>query len=585
MAYIVKRKVRTYYKYVDGSPVDTNTPIFASQTEATNGKDGVKFLTAQNYFTITGTNTVAVNNNAVVTIDVGAKTQGIKSVVYNGIVVASAYPAMVLKTVQCSPDNSQWTTITDSFGGRNTTVNTPLNIPYPNNYRYLRFTTGNDDGRHGNGGVNNFRIKYVKIPSTPVESTESDYDYYVDEVKSYLASRKKRRYYKYVYEYKNWTRPNLTSDGIMGGSTAACQANSATAPAYYAFDGNMGNYWRSGTNPSWITFYSPVPLKVSSFQWKGFYTVAKSGTLYGSDNNSSWTTIKTFTNSALDFTITVPETTKAYKYYRIEVAMTGDVTHAYDIGITAKEEVKKSVEVSSTDSYDYYVDEVKSYAAKRKKRVYYKNSVVVDKNQSGTYSFTPTKDCLADITLVGGGAGGAFNSSSNRSSAAAGGSGSGCTFRCKLKGGVAYTVNVGGGGVVNGGLDATATGGRGGNSTLQVGGTVLATAEGGIGGNVWWPNGSSQGAPAPLPTVSGKTSNFEFMEWYLQKQGVPGGIGGNPSPGGASVISGTSYGQGGQAWNAGGGSHGEVGKIGYGKVIVKYESTADDYDDYIDTVY
>lgn len=207
---------------------------------------------------------------------------------------------------------------------------------------------------------------------------------------------------------------------------------------------------------------------------------------------------------------------------------------------------------------------------KTKERVYYKDVVVVEQAVNGTYSFTPEKDVLCEITLVGAGAGGAFNSSRNRSSAAAGGSGSGCILLAVLKAGQTYNAVVGKGGVVVGGLDATATGGRGGNSYIEVvDGAILANAEGGIGGNVWWPNGSSQGALAPLPTVNSADANIEFQKWLFIKRGIPGAIGGNPSAGGASVIDGTTYGQGGRAWNAGGSSRGEVGKDGYIKVVYK----------------
>lgn len=227
-----------------------------------------------------------------------------------------------------------------------------------------------------------------------------------------------------------------------------------------------------------------------------------------------------------------------------------------------------------------------AYVAKTKKRVYYKNVVVVEQAVAGTYPFTPSKDVLFEGYLSGAGAGAAFNSSSNRSSAAAGGSGSGCILRAVLKAGQTYNAVVGKGGVAIGELDATATGGRGGNTFIEViNGAILATAEGGIGGNVWWPNGQSQGAPAPLPTVNTADANIEFQKWIFSKQGIPGAIGGNPSAGGPSVFDGTTYGQGGQAWNAGGGSRGEAGKDGYIKIIYKeVVQEGEEYDDYEDIV-
>lgn len=210
-----------------------------------------------------------------------------------------------------------------------------------------------------------------------------------------------------------------------------------------------------------------------------------------------------------------------------------------------------------------------AYVAKTKERVYYKDVVVVEQAVNGTYSFTPEKDVLCEITLVGAGAGGAFNSSSNRSSAAAGGSASGCIILAVLKAGQTYNAVVGKGGIVTGGLDMNVVGGPGGDTLVKVGSEEILVAHGGIGGHVWWPNSAEAGAPAPLPTVATENPNIEFKKWIFSKQGIPGAIMGNPSAGGPSVLDGTTYGQGGQAWNAGGSSRGEVGKDGYVKVVYK----------------
>lgn len=187
--YVAKTKKRAYYKYVYGEPVDKYTPAFASQAQATSGVDGVKMTTAQGYWQITTATTIATNNNNVITFDVGELSNGIKSFAYNAAVVGGSYPAMVMNNIQCSHDGNSWTTISSRWGGRGTTVNTPFNVPYPNNYRYLRFTTSNDDGRHGNGGVNSFRMLYNYIPRTVTAGTIDDYDYYVDDVKTYKPQR------------------------------------------------------------------------------------------------------------------------------------------------------------------------------------------------------------------------------------------------------------------------------------------------------------------------------------------------------------------------------------------------------------
>lgn len=227
-----------------------------------------------------------------------------------------------------------------------------------------------------------------------------------------------------------------------------------------------------------------------------------------------------------------------------------------------------------------------AYTIRTKKRVYYKNQHIIRTSVPGDYKFTPPEDMYCLIRIVGAGAGGAFNSSSNRSSCAAGGSGAGCAVLATLKSGIEYNLHVGTGGSAQGGLDATATGGRGGSSSLSVGSVALIISEGGIGGNVWWPNGQSQGSPAPFPTVHDSYDHFLFKKWAFRSRGIPGGIGGNPSEGGRSVIP-NEYdgimGRGGDAWNAGSSSRGNAGYDGFVDLIYKYVvPEGSDYDDYED---
>lgn len=175
--------------------------------------------------------------------------------------------------------------------------------------------------------------------------------------KEYSAGdNKKRVYYKDIVT--DWTQPALTANGTVGGDVCACEAsaNSGGGGVFAAFD-NKGSstYWRSGTSTGWITLYSPDAIKVTNIQWLFFYSYPTGGTVQGSNDNSSWETLKTWTNAVEgDFNIDLSSNTKFFKYYRINITgVNKDVIHCYQLNFTAKKVV--TVESDSSD-YEYYKD-------------------------------------------------------------------------------------------------------------------------------------------------------------------------------------------------------------------------------------
>lgn len=122
----------------------------------------------------------------------------------------------------------------------------------------------------------------------------------------------------------SWSRPNLTANGTMGGSSNACAAssyyNSSYYP-YYAFYSSTSYYWQSssGNYPFWITYYTPTAVYIdrirvllSSYN-PMFYEIQ------GSNNNSTWTTLVDDLNkvNSSGSTIEIPVNSEnAYKYIR-----------------------------------------------------------------------------------------------------------------------------------------------------------------------------------------------------------------------------------------------------------------------------
>lgn len=218
---------------------------------------------------------------------------------------------------------------------------------------------------------------------------------------------RKHNYYK--YQYRTFSQPVLTENGLLGGGTFAVSGD-VTDPIYQpyqAFD---------GTDPAWIAqlpspeyiIYNPNPLKISKItvvnpvNFANAYAVT-SGSVYGSNNNSNWTLLTNFQNSVTGngqvWSIDI-ETDKYFRYYKIV-----NSTHLNDWGgykdlfLVAEEQI--SVEGTSSD-YDYMVpDTLITYS------LAYSQSFIQDQEYPlpNTYHIPIVRDCDVTIELIGGGGG------------------------------------------------------------------------------------------------------------------------------------------------------------------------------------
>lgn len=164
----------------------------------------------------------------------------------------------------------------------------------------------------------------------------------------------------------NFSRPNLTSDGTLGGSSFAVYASSNYSKCYpyCAVDGKTITSYKNGDQ--WITqggesfiFYYPNALRVTSLTMNCgygsvYYYRAYTGSVYGSNNNSSyssvgsWSVAKNSTDTKV-ITIDLSSNTSYYKYYKL--TPTAFMNNTYwgisELYITAK---------YATTSYTYYWD-------------------------------------------------------------------------------------------------------------------------------------------------------------------------------------------------------------------------------------
>ena len=172
-----------------------------------------------------------------------------------------------------------------------------------------------------------------------------------------------RTYFK--YSYSTFTQPVLNKYGDFGGSSFSVQSNSEVGVGYAwcMFDGlnQAAAVWVGLLSATpYVTFYNPVPLKVTKLTIANSASYAvKGGNVKGSNDNSNWTTIKTFTNANVTanatWDIDMSSNTASYKYYRITCTSSNGGTYAYigECTITAQQ---RNVVAGTSSSYDYYED-------------------------------------------------------------------------------------------------------------------------------------------------------------------------------------------------------------------------------------
>lgn len=128
-----------------------------------------------------------------------------------------------------------------------------------------------------------------------------------------------------------FTRPNLSTNGSMGGSSFAVASNIFTSNIYLLFDGNSSTALETGAVVSGINIdiYNPQALKIPQLgilNWQGVHAPA-SGNVYGSNDYSNWTLLKPYTNNngtdSGTWYINIDSVNQNfYKYYRLNIAST-----------------------------------------------------------------------------------------------------------------------------------------------------------------------------------------------------------------------------------------------------------------------
>jgi hypothetical protein len=146
---------------------------------------------------------------------------------------------------------------------------------------------------------------------------------------------------------ESWTRPNLVSNGGLGGLSFAVTASDNLEQAWCAVDDisqDMYSPWYAylGEESQYYIFYNPEPLKVSELVFYFDYSMSDEVNIYGSEDGNSWELIDSTYNSTserddntgLKYTTCILDNGEFYNYYKI-VLSGRDYAEIYDLLITA----------------------------------------------------------------------------------------------------------------------------------------------------------------------------------------------------------------------------------------------------------
>lgn len=377
-----------------------------------------------------------------------------------------------------------------------------------------------------------------------------------------LPTIKTRKYYKILTTEEDFVRPNLTSNGTLGGSAFACggsyyHTQTGNSAIYLLFDGNTstGPTCTAYTGGASVIFYNPEPIKVSKVKASGvtyggdWYSVI----IYGSDDNSNWTKLGSYSHGLVaGCDIENPQVFKYYKLYNPNGF--GHDSSGYggglgEIYITAKIGSTDVQEVSEDDEWDYYKDVV-TYKCIATSGLYYK---LYKFTTTGTHTITIPTTLNCSLILVGGGGGGTFAHYTNWNSGHIGGSGALISGNTLINTGT-YEVVVGAGGTRK--------------STSDTGTTVYATAGGDTSafGNIAGGGGASW-SHAGYADVRG--ANGTGGTYTLQSTGLVGfeGVAGSTT----SIY---------DTYGGGGASTLTNGQDGYAQILLSSDKPFDGYDYY-----
>lgn len=220
------------------------------------------------------------------------------------------------------------------------------------------------DGIHNYMGLGNLMISAKQKFEIEVDK-DDDYDHKKQEFiknSGWANVQREKKYFKYRQE--EFVQPELTENGMLGGSTFAVFASSeysGSYQAYMAFDTSTSSEWAARGVPSDLNYiiYNPDPLYITEIEVTN-RTDEENITSYrieGAGRDKNWVALSdVVTNdktSAYDKWKIVVGTPDYYNYYKISILTAVGNVGITNLKITGK--TRNPIETSETD-YDYSVD-------------------------------------------------------------------------------------------------------------------------------------------------------------------------------------------------------------------------------------
>lgn len=143
--------------------------------------------------------------------------------------------------------------------------------------------------------------------------------------------------------YEDFTRPNLSSNGTIGGDSFAVlnKDNTSDANVYKAFDGDTSTYWQV-SNGGLVTleFYNPVPFRIGTITasyTSSSYKISSFGAVFGSnDESGGWKQIAGSSYSGTNETYFFPSSGQGFYKYYYAIMFGSNTARIKEFGIEGK---------------------------------------------------------------------------------------------------------------------------------------------------------------------------------------------------------------------------------------------------------
>lgn len=326
-------------------PIDTRSTIesnayFANGQSGTNTKILFDLGACETTFSITPSNNIIFANSELVNNNIGyyekqsTITYSVANSIYGFYIDNYTIPNTDSTTISLDLTNINFNLITLNIGVSGLTVVAEMNNSTCN---FTETSNGIYTLNIYNNTSNDITVNYTVYGGSSYMDVTDSLTFIHSDISENITMTPATE--------SQFVRPNLTSNGTLGGNSFAVSASSEMIeePAFYAVDNDVNStctveFIEGGDPNTWLkyTFYNPVALKTTAIGLK-LYNIPNtpSLTFKASDDNINWTALTvTNTDTSTDYVISTLDNTTAYKYYKITLKPANEWDDYDDCGIS-----------------------------------------------------------------------------------------------------------------------------------------------------------------------------------------------------------------------------------------------------------